>query len=87
MLTFEPIDCSKSQLRNYRYTLCENLEDGKSDFDPLFLGIPVALFSHVILSRKFATLLMLDIGMQPATLEFQAAAVKLIFGVSLQYDQ
>ena len=52
----------------------------------LFSGSPIPIFSHVFPCHKFATVLRIDIGMQPTTLWFQPA-VKLISGVTLQSDQ
>jgi hypothetical protein len=67
-------------------TLRENTEEGRTHFELLFSGSPVPIFSHVFPCHKFASVLRIDIGMQPTTLGFQAA-VKLISGVTVQSDQ
>ena len=81
-----PMDCPETSIRNCHDTLRENPQEGRSKFEPLFLGTLVPIFSHVFPCHKFATVLRIDIGMQPTTLGFQAA-VKLISGVTLQSDQ
>jgi hypothetical protein len=81
-----PIDCPESSVLNCHYTLRENTPEGRSHFELLFSGGPVPIFSHVFPCHKFATVLRIDIGMQPTTLGFHAA-VKLISGVTVQSDQ
>jgi len=61
-------------------------QEGRSHFELLFSVSPVPIFSHVFSCHKFATVLRIDIGMQPTTLGFQAA-VKSISGVTQQSDQ
>lgn len=81
-----PTDCFETSLTNCHDTLRENPEEGRSNFELLFSGGPVPIISHVFPCHKFATVLRIDIGMQPTTLGFQAA-VKLISEVTLQSDQ